>query len=234
LGRLGLKFSEFRRLMRFGWPSGLNWFFEFFAWILFVDIVVGGLGTSALAALMAVIQINSFAFMPAFGMASAGAVLVGQSIGAGKKDEVPGMVRLTFSTSAVWMVLVALVYMALPFFLLSRFVPGQSAESPFMLLGVMMLRTSAFWQVFDAAGITLGEALRAAGDTSFTMWIRTGLAWGLFLPGSWIHVRYFGGGAKAAISWFLLYIGLLALGLFLRFRSGAWRKIQLVEESLAQ
>jgi MATE family multidrug resistance protein len=232
LGRLGLKLGEFGRMLRFGLPSGLNWSFEFFAFIAFVNVVVGSLGTSALAALMAVIQINSVAFMPAFGLGSAGAILVGQSIGAGHKDRVPALVRLTFLTSAAWMLLVAVVYVSMPARLLGPFVPGQAADNAFVAAGVAMLFLSAFWQVFDAAGITLGEALRAAGDTVFPMWARGVLAWGVFLPGSLIQVRYYGGGVRAAVAWLMAYLGLLSLALFIRFQSGAWRKIELMEAPL--
>jgi MATE family multidrug resistance protein len=231
LGRLGLKLGEFWRMLKFGLPSGLNWSFEFFAFIAFVNLVVGSLGTGALAALMAVIQVNSVAFMPAFGLGSAGAILVGQSIGAGRKDLVPGLVKLTFLASAAWMLVVAATYVAIPTRILAPFVPGEAAGGAFIQAGVGMLFLSAFWQVFDAAGITLGEALRAAGDTVFPMWARGLLAWGVFVPGSWVTVHWYGGGERGAMAWLLLYLGLLSLTLFLRFRSGAWRSIQLTEEA---
>jgi MATE family, multidrug efflux pump len=53
------------------------------------------------------------------------------------------------------------------------------------------LMFSAAWQLFDAAAATLGEALRAAGDTAFTLWARTLLAWAMFAPGAYntVHER---------------------------------------------
>jgi MATE family multidrug resistance protein len=226
-----LRLDEFKRVLRFGLPVGLNWSFEFFAFIAFVNLVVGSLGTTTLAAWMAVMQINSVSFMPAFGLASSGAILVGQAIGAGKKDEVPGLVRLTFLSMASWMGLVALAYLLIPAHLLGPFVPLGSSAS-FLALGVGMLMLSAAWQLFDAAGITLTEALRAAGDTSFPMWTRALLAWGLFLPGSWITVKVFGGTELEALAWLLAYLSLLSITLYFRFRSGAWRRVQLIEEHL--
>jgi MATE family multidrug resistance protein len=35
--------SEFFRLLKFGLPSGLNWFFEFLSFIFFINVVVAGL-----------------------------------------------------------------------------------------------------------------------------------------------------------------------------------------------
>jgi multidrug resistance protein, MATE family len=232
VARTPLSFAEFRRLLRFGVPLGFNWAFEFYAFIAFVNVVVAGLGTSALGAMMAVIQINSVAFMPAFGLASAGAILIGQSIGAGRKDEVPGLLKRTYLTAAGWMTLAGLVYLAVPRLLLGPFV-SPDTDGEFLRVGVTMLMMSALWQAFDAGGIVFTECLRAAGDTSFPMWARAALAWGFFLPGSWIGVRRFGGDETTAMAFLLAYLGLLSVILFLRFRSGAWRRIELVQDELA-
>ncbi len=229
LPRARLRMAEFWRLLRFGFPSGLNWAFEFYAFIAFVNVVVAGLGTSSLGALMSVIQINSVAFMPAFGVASSGAILVGQSIGAGRKDDVPGLVKLAFMTNAAWMGVAGLAYVLVPELLLKPFV-SPDTDGTFLKVGATMLMMSSLWQLTDAAGITLSEALRAAGDTSFTMWVRGGLAWLVFLPGSWWSVRHMGGTETAAMAWLVAYLGLLAAALFLRFRNGAWRNINLVQD----
>ena len=225
-----LKWAECFRLLRFGIPAGLNWAFEFFAFIAFINIVVAGLGTVSLAAMMAVMQLNSFSFMPAFGLGSAGAILIGQAIGAGNKDAVPGILKLTFFITATWMGLVGVAYLLFPALLLRPFVPAGDSGATFLAVGVQMLVFSALWQLFDAAGITVSEALRAAGDTTFAMWTRGILAWLLFLPGSWVTVRYFGGAERSAVAWLLIYLGLLALVLYWRFRGGAWRRIELVAD----
>jgi MATE family multidrug resistance protein len=225
-----LRWHEFVRLLRFGLPSGLNWSFEFFAFVAFVNVVFAGLGTVSLAAMMAVMQLNSLSFMPAFGLGSAGAILVGQAIGRGHKDEVPHLLGLTFATTAAWMGLVGLAYLMIPEPLLRPFVPAGPNGVGFLTVGVRMLVFSALWQLFDAAGITISEALRAAGDTAYAMWTRGVLAWLVFLPGSWVSVRVLGGAEQSAVAWLLVYLGLLALVLFLRFRSGAWRRIALVED----
>ncbi len=224
-----LRLGEFRRMLGFGLPLGLNWSFEFYAFIAFVNVVVASLGTAALGAMMAVIQINSVAFMPAFGLANAGSILVGQAIGADKRDDVPALVRLTFLSTAGWMCLAGVAYLAVPSLLLSPFA-SPDTDGTFLRVGVTMLMMSALWQAFDAGGITFTECLRAAGDTTFPMWTRCALAWGFFLPGSWLAVRRWGGDERHAMAFLLAYLGLLAAILYLRFRGGAWRRIQLVPE----
>ncbi len=227
-----LRWGELGRLVRFGLPAGLNWFFEFFAFLVFINVVVAGLGTSAVAALMAVMQVNSISFMPAFAVASAGAILVGQAIGAGRKDEVPRIVRLTFGVVGAWQGVVGLSYLVVPGPLLAPF--AGPASVVFHEVGVRMLMLSAAWQLFDAAATTYAEALRAAGDTAFTMWARIAIAWGLFTPGAYLSVRAFGGGDVVAVLWVVLYLALLAGTLWLRFRRGAWRRFELTEPVLVE
>ncbi len=225
-----LRLAELWRLLRFGVPSGLNWFLEFLAFLFFVNVVVAGLGTSAVAAFMSVLQLSSVAFMPSFALASAGAILVGQAIGGGRKDEVPRTVRVTFLAAGGWQVLVGVLYLAVPALLLSPFARDPSSAGPLLEVATRMLRLSVAWALFDAAAATLAEALRAAGDTAWALWARVVIAWAIFAPGSWLTVP--GAGAQAdlvAVGWMVLYLGLLAAALALRFRSGAWRRIALVE-----
>lgn len=226
-----LRVREFARMLRFGLPSGVNWAFEFFAFVAFVNLVVGSLGTTSLAAMMTVLQVNSISFMPAFGVASAGAILAGQAIGAKRKALVPGIAFLTLKTTGLWMGVVALCYLAFPKLLLTPFASGVEPDSLFMQIGIRMLMFSALWQLFDATAMTFSEILRSAGDTFYAMWVRGIIAWLIFLPGAWISVRILKGTEYAAMAWLLTYLLLLALVLFIRFRSGAWKKIRLVEES---
>ncbi|HEX8439727.1 MATE family efflux transporter [Archangium sp.] len=219
---------ELLRTLRFGLPSGFNWFFEFLAFTFFVNVVAAGLGTTALAALMAVMQLNSVSFMPSFAVASAGAIVVGQAIGANAKDEVPHAVGLTFLLAGGWQAAVGVLFLVVPERVFAPFTSGEPTGA-LLAIGARMLRISVGWQLFDAAATTLAEALRAAGDTAFTLWMRLLLAWLLFVPGAWISIRHFGAGAEVAMLWLVVWIGALALALFLRFRGGAWRRFNLVE-----
>ncbi|MSP61776.1 MAG: MATE family efflux transporter [Myxococcales bacterium] len=222
-----LLLSELLRVFRFGGPSGFNWFFEMAAFSFFINVVVAGLGTTSLAAMMAVMQINQVSFMPAFGVASAGSILVGQAIGARALDAVPATVRLTLLVTAGWQGLVGLSYLAVPALLLTPFLDGSQASEGLLRIGVRMLMLSAGWQLFDATAATFAEALRAAGDTAFTLWARIAIAWLVFVPGVLVTVRVFGGGDLAAVAWVVGYLGLLAGTLALRFRNGAWRRLDL-------
>lgn len=227
-----LRLAEGLRMLRYGLPSGLNWFLEFLAFSFFTNVVVAGLGTTTVAALMTVIQVNAVAFMPAFGIASAGAIQVGQAIGARARERVPQVVALAFGVAGAWQGVVGAVYLFAPDLVLESFARDPASATALLEAGRRMLLLSVAWQLFDAAASVLAEALRAAGDTVFTLWARVAIAWLVFAPGSWISVRLLGGNDAVAVAWLVVYLALLALVLLLRFRSGAWRRIVLVEPSV--
>ncbi len=221
------RWSEFRRVLRFGLPNGVNWFLEFASFLFFIDVVFARMGTTALAALMAVLQLNSIAFMPAFGLANAGAIHVGQALGAGRADAVRALVRRTMLAAAGWMLLVGTGYALTPRLLLAPFSPGSvAARTGFLAVGVPLLWVAVAWQLFDAATIVLGETLRAAGDTAWPMRVRIAISWGAFVPITLLTARW-GGGPVAALSWVVAYMAALAALLARRFAGGAWRTVSL-------
>jgi MATE family multidrug resistance protein len=227
-GPLALRMTEFLRMLRFGVPNGLNWFMEIAAFTLFLNAVVARLGTTVLAAMNAILQINSISFMPAFGLASAGAVLVGQAIGRGEKDDVPRLLGLAARVALAWQCSVGLAYFLIPKLIMRAFA-SEAGSVELITVGASMLALSAAWQLFDALGLTIGEALRAAGDTTWCMWARLLTAWTVFVPVAWWAVSLRHGGALAAIGVTIFYIAVLACAFLWRFRSGAWRRIELVE-----
>ena len=228
--RLLLRLSEFTRMLRFGVPNGVNWFLELGAFALFINLVVGHLGTTVLAAFNVVLQFNSLAFMPAFGLASAGAILVGESIGARALDQVWPSVKLTIKVACSWMGTVALIYIACGPLFLRWFQPPDVAGDKFATVAAVMLLWSAAWQMFDAVGITISEALRAAGDTTWCMLARIVVGWVFFVPLAWAAVRVFDGGISAVMGSLVSYVCALAVVLALRFASGKWKSIDLVGE----
>jgi MATE family multidrug resistance protein len=228
-----MRLAEVGRMLRFGLPNGFNWFLEFAAFSFFVNVIVADLGTTSVAALMAVVQVNSMAFMPAFGMASAGAILVGQAIGARMHDHVPGVVRRTTVITATWQCLVGAFYFLFPGPVMMLFDSPDVSSAALVRLGAKLLAVSAAWQLFDAIAITVSEALRAAGDTAWSLWARIVLAWVVFVPLSYLVVGHWDGGAVGAVLCLVFYLAVLSIALVQRFRSGAWRRIDLTGADLA-
>jgi MATE family multidrug resistance protein len=224
-----LRLDEFVRMLRFGLPSGLNWFLEFAAFLVFIDWIIADIGTVVVAAMMVVFQVNSVSYMPSFGLASSGAILAGQEVGRGHHDEVPKILRLTMATAVAWQVSVGVYYLLFPTFIMQMFAPRGNESPELVRVGAPLLALSAAWQLFDAMAMSFSETLRSAGDTAWPMWARLIIAWVLFLPLSYVSVIVLEGGGLAAIGCMIVYLAALSGVLALRFRGGVWRSIELTQ-----
>jgi MATE family multidrug resistance protein len=65
------------------------------------------------------------------------------------------------------------------------------------------------------------------------MWARLVLGWLVFVPVAYVVVTVRGGGPIGAVASIVFYIVCLAAMLVLRFRAGAWRRIQLTGPELS-
>jgi len=143
-------------------------------------------------------------------------------------------VKLTLVVTLSWMGAIALLYVVASHTVLGWFAPQGAAGVRLIVLGTSMLVVSAAWQAFDGTAMVLSETLRAAGDTAWPAGARIILAWAVFVPSAYLAVHEFGGGPLGAMGCLVGYIALLAILLAFRFRSGAWKRIELIEPDLVR
>lgn len=223
-----MKLAEFGRMLRFGVPNGVNWLIEFSAFAVFLNVAITHLGTTVLAGMNVVMQINSIAAMPAFGLTTAGSIIVAEKIGQKAHDEVWPVVKLTGMLAGGLMVGFGLLYVIIPRLFLTAFAPDGMTSDAFMSVGSTILALAGLWQVFDSIGMTLGDALRAAGDTTFCMIARMLVGWFLFVPLAWVFAFKLNGGVVQVVLAMVIYLAVLAVVLVWRFGSGRWRNIDLL------
>jgi MATE family multidrug resistance protein len=159
--------------------------------------------------------------------------MAGEAIGRRAHEEVWPIVKLTGSVAAAWMLSAGFLYFVAPLPIMSLFRPRGASTDLLVEVGAGMLRLAALWQLFDALGLTLSEALRAAGDTAWCMGARVVLAWLVFTPAAWTAVLVLGGGIGTVMASVILYVAVLAAAFAARFASGRWREIELVDVNVA-
>ncbi len=184
-------------------------------------------------------MLTSVAYMPGYGIASAGTTLVGHSIGAGDRTWAMRVGSRVVLLTALYMggigVLLALAGpWILPFFTGSHDADAVATVA----LGSRLLWLAAIYQFFDGLNMGSGNCLRGAGDAivpaalviPVSLLIFVPLAHSLtFAPGQgWFDVLpQFGWGAIGGWIAVIVYIMLLGTVLFARWRSRAWQRIQL-------
>jgi MATE family multidrug resistance protein len=191
------------RLLRFGFPSGVQFFLEIGAFTGFV-LVVGRLGTASLAATNIAFNINTLAFMPMIGGGIAVSVLVGQYLGAQKPDIAQTAVYSGFHMTFIF----AEIY-------------GYS---------VVLLRFVAIYCLFDTMNIIFCSAIKGAGDTRYVMIMTTFLSVFILIIPVYLAVEVLEAGLMVAWVFATAYVISLGVAFYLRFLGGKWRSMRVIEQ----
>jgi MATE family multidrug resistance protein len=223
----------FSRLVRFGLPSGVQFFLDMAGFTAFL-LIVGRLGTVSLAATNIALNINTLAFMPMIGLGMAVSILVGQELGRNDPDLAERCVGSGLRLTLLYMGVVALLYLLAPDLFLAPF--GMYANpAPYEAihrLTVVLLRFVAVYSLFDALSIVYAAGLRGAGDTRFVMYLIAGLSLGVLIVPTYVVIGILGAGILSGWAIATVYVCLLGLAFWLRFRSGNWRGMRVIESAV--
>lgn len=226
------------RLLRVGFPIGLFPAVDVAGLAAFQAMQVSA-GAVGGAATQIVMMLTSLAYLPAMGFALAGTTLVGQSIGAGDRNWAAKTGNATIALAVSYMGVVTVFLALVGPWLLPLFVneadPGASAV---IAMGRTLLWLAAGYQVFDGLNLGAGFCLRGAGDMrvpTIALLVLSFLGFvpfthmATFAPGQgWVDfLPQFGYGTVGAWVVAVVYTCILGSMLWLRWRSGAWRKIDL-------
>ena len=160
----GLSWRDLLRVLRFGAPNGVNWFLEFAAFQIFINVVVSDLGTTTLAAFNVVSEHHRWSPRCRRSASHRRGRSGRRSHRArGEGDGVGWQIKLTLSLPARAGMMGAIY--VFPRAILASSVTLSNGAEP-LVTGATMLMLAGLWQLFDATSMTLAEALRAAGDTS--------------------------------------------------------------------
>lgn len=181
-------------------------------------------GTVAYAAHQVGLSIESFSFLPGYGLAIAAATMVGQSIGAGKYTRAKLENWEANRLAIVIMACMGLIFFFFPYPLLRAFTTDEAVIE----LGTMFLQIVALLQVPLALTMVLAGSLRGAGDTRFIMGATMIGMWGVRVPLALIAALWM------RQSVFYIWTAMVAdwtvrMGLLLwRYQSERWRQIQVI------
>lgn len=187
--KLRFRAEELKRAVKIALPVGFEQVVMCGAQIMSTKIVAP-LGTIAIAANSFSVTAESLCYMPGYGIGTAATTLIGQSIGAGRKDLTR---RLGWLTTGLGMLV--MTGSGILLFIFAPFMIGLLSPEPAIReLGTAVLRIEAFAEPMYAASIVASGVFRGAGDTFvpscmnlFSMWcVRIPLA-ALLAPRFGLH-----------------------------------------------
>ena len=137
--------------------------------------IVAPLGTISVAANSLAVTAESLCYMPGYGIAAAATTLVGQSLGAGKRDLARRYARLSVLLAAMVMTGLAFFMFLLAPAVFMLLTPDPAVQS----LGAFVLRIEAFAEPLYAVSISASGAMRGAGDTLVPSVLNLVSMWGV-------------------------------------------------------
>ena len=187
------RISILRQAARISLPMGLEHVVICGAQIM-TTVIVAPLGIIAIAANSFAITAESLCYMPGYGISDAATTLIGQSLGAGRRD-----LTRTFSRITVYMGMLVMAFMGVLMYVFAPEIIGiMTPVEEIRTLGVTVLRIEAFAEPMFAASIVAYGVFVGAGGTLvpslmnfFSIWaVRLTLAFWLAptmgLKGVWL------------------------------------------------
>lgn len=176
-------------------------------------------GSTALAGYTIAIRVVMFALMPAWGLANAGATLVGQNLGAGKPQRAEDAIRIAARYNTMFLGIVGVVFVVF-----SHFIVGMFTTDPVVLAN----GTRALWVValalpVYAAGMCLEAAFNGSGDTWTPTRLNFFCCWLLQVPLAWILADILRMGPTGVYIAVPVSFTVLAVWSAVLFKRGRWK-----------
>jgi MATE family multidrug resistance protein len=217
--------------MKFGMPSGVEVFFSVASFTV-TAFLIGRLGNASLAANTIAVSINMMSFLPLLGMSEATGIISGKYIGRGEHDISEAATYRSWKMSICYMALMSFIFLVFPELLFGFFRPEKSGPVDFgeiMSYSRPLLACAALFNLFNVTRFIFLGALSGAGDTRVPMLIVMLCAWGILVPGVLFIILYLQLSVIAVWGYMVFYLFILSSLIFLRFYSGAWRRIDLIK-----
>ena len=183
----------------------------------FVDPANPLTSTAALNVLAVYFKLQSFIFMPVFGLSSGIIAIIGYNFGARLKQRIYECIKVALLWACTIMAVGTLVFMVFPGQLMSIFESAEEAELTSLMssIGIAAMRIISINFIFAAVGIILSTVFQAVGKSVYSLIISVARQLVILLPAAWLLIRITG--SIYAVWWCFPIAELAALFISLYF-----------------
>lgn len=150
--------------------------------VYFLNMILGAFSTTAIAVYGVYFKLQSFVFMPIFGLNNGSVPIIAYNFGAKKKKRLVKTIKISAMAACLIMIVGVLIFELLPRQLLSFF----NASDEMYLIGIKALRIIAVHFPIAAFSIIFGSVFQALGKGIESMVISFVRQLIILLPAAWL------------------------------------------------
>jgi MATE family multidrug resistance protein len=202
---------------RIGVPTGLQFAMELGSYAVMV-VMLTRLSELDGAANQIAIHVIHFGFLPCFAVSDAVSIMVGQAVGAHRRDLIKTLSRCALIPSIAYSGAATLV-----FAIGGRWLASGFTDDPALLeLTTHLFWIAALFQIADAVNSVARGVLRGTGDVRYCAWTGIVLSWMMTPPFTWLLGYHYGLGAVGGWIGLLICILVSAIVFWHRLQRGRW------------
>lgn len=219
---LALKSSIIFNVIKVSGGSILQFIIGSASWIFLMKLM-SSFGEDAVAGYTIAIRVFIFTLLPSWGLANAGATLVGQNLGALQPDRAETSVWRAAYINAFVMAFVMILFLTI-----APQIIGVFTNQPDVLkYGVQALRYVSIGYIFYGYGMVVVQGLNGAGDTYTPTILNIFGFWIFQIPFAYMAVNLLDWGPKGVFIAIVLAETLMAIAGIIIFRRGKWKTIKI-------
>lgn len=209
-------------MVKLGYPIFIERLLQNMGSLAFAKVILL-YGTAVYAAHQSGLAIESFSFMPGYGIAVAAATMVGQKLGAGQPDHARLSAYEANRLAIALMAVMGIVFFFFPYALLHAF----TSDPEVLRYGIIYMKIVAFAQIPLALTLVLGGSLRGAGDTGFIMFATIAGMWFVRIPVATLLATVFT--APITVVWLVMILdwSVRTAILLWRYRNETWKRLEI-------
>jgi len=177
-----LAWTPMLHVLRLGLPVGTQILLEFGVFAV-VGLVMGNLGPVAMSGHQIALNAASLTYMVPLGIGTAGSVMVGRAIGAGRPEDARRVAVSALTCGVGFMVLTAAFFVSFPQWVARAY----SSDPATIRMASVLIPLAGAFQVFDGTQVVSIGLLRGSGDTRTPMLVSILGYWLVAMPlGLWL------------------------------------------------
>ncbi len=215
-------FEQIKALVKIAAPGVLQFVIASCSWIFMANLVATTGGDTGSAGYQTALRIMMFFILPAWGLSSAAATLVGQNLGAKQIERAEKSVFVTAKYNVIFMALIMIVTLTAARPIITLFTNDKAVLD----IAVQAIQIMSLGYVFYGIGMVLINAFNGAGDTWTPTKINFFGFWLFQIPLAYFLAKFLSMGPTGVFMAVPIAETGITIAGYILYKKGKWKKME--------